>query len=541
MTKIRYKDLHVLVADDFSNFRSTVSRMLMDLGVVRVDNASNADEIIEQCTRSQYHVVLCDYNLGTGRNGQHVLEELRYKGLLATGAVFILVSAESSRNIVMSAYDSAPDDYLMKPITTKMLYNRLERLLQLKLVLAPVYKALEKGDSQTAMDILIDLSIAEDRYSTAAQKMLGELFLENKQFSKAEKLYMRVLEVRELDWARLGLAKAKHLQGDYEQAGNWLQKIILENYLYLPAYDVLCENWMQAGNADDAQKVVQQSVEVSPMSILRQKNLAKLASENKDIETAVDAMRKVVKLGKLSCYGTPDDAVVLARHVAAALEEDIKLPVSVINEAVSGLQAAGDNEPEGQRQRAQLNYLNARLLAVREETEKAKTLLVEAETSLLVEDSEIDIEVDHIRALLALDYQQKVKDLLVRLQELYAHDQDALQKLDEFLDEPASDANKAVVAEVNREGIELYNEGRFDEALQCFDRAIKLFPKHLGLQLNVIQALIGKLKSNPNDQDSHLQCRDLLESIASDIDDDNVQYKRFVQLKNMARTLYESA
>lgn len=513
----------------------------MDLGVEQVDMASNAEEIIEQCSLRQYDVVLCDYNLGSGRNGQHVLEELRFKNLLKRRSVFILVSAESGRNIVMSAYDSAPDDYLMKPITTKMLYNRLDRLLQLRAVMEPVHRALDSGDKALAMDVLIDLSIAEDRYSTSAQKMLGEMFLESGQYNKAEKLYMTVLEVRELDWARLGLAKAKHLQGEHEQAGNWLEKIVADNYLYLPAYDVLSQNYMLLGEKENAQKIAQKAVDVSPMSILRQKNLAKLASQNNDSETAMDAMRKVVKLGKLSCYGKAEDNILFARTVARALEEELHVPLAVINESSQYLNESGKDGADYLIQRAQLLYINARLCAARNETDKAKQLLSDGETTLLVEDSEIDIEIDHIRALIALNYQQKVRDLLVRLQELYEHDQEALEKLDEFLDEPASEANKAMVAEVNRDGIHLYNEGRFDEALACFDKAGQIFPKHIGLQLNVIQALIGKLRADPSDQECFSECRTLLESVSSEISEDNSQFKRFIQLKNMARTLTESA
>ncbi len=542
MARIQYQNLNVLVADDFSNFRSTVNRMLMELGAMNVDMASNSEEIIEQCARKNFDVVLCDYNLGSGRNGQQVLEELRFRKYLSMRSVFVLVSAEASRNIVMSAYDSAPDDYLMKPITTQMLHNRLDRLLVLRKTLGPVYGAIEQQDPHTAMDLLIDMSIAEDRHSTAAQKLLGEMFLEYGEYYKAEKLYMSVLEVRELDWARLGLAKAKQKQGNLEQAGQWLEKIIEDNYLFLPAYDVLSENWLERGESVNAQEVVQRSVDVSPMSILRQKNLAKLATKNNDLNTAVDAYRKVVKLGKQSCYGSVEDSLNLMRTLSSALESEREFPISIVNEAFSGMDEIGaDLESYPELKKAQLMYLNSRLLAVRGNRDKAQDVLVRAETILPVEDSDIDTEVDHIRALIALGYPQKVDFLLERLQELYAHDQEALQKLDEFLDEPASDANKAIVAQVNHEGIELYNDGEFDKALECFKKATDLFPKHIGLQLNIVQALIGKLKGSPNDEETQDICRTSLESIATSIDQNHSQYKRFAQLKHMARTFYDIA
>jgi len=86
-----------------------------------------------------------------------------------------------------------------------------------------------------------------------------------------------------------------------------------------------------------------------------------------------------------------------------------------------------------------------------------------------------------------------------------------------------------------------YNDCQFDAALACFDDAIKLFPNHIGLQLNVVQALIGKLKTPEATDELHVLCRDSLEKINATIDESNSQFKRFLQLKNLAKNFYESA
>jgi hypothetical protein len=93
------------------------------------------------------------------------------------------------------------------------------------------------------------------------------------------------------------------------------------------------------------------------------------------------------------------------------------------------------------------------------------------------------------------------------------------------------------VATVNREGIDLYNEGDFNEALECFERARVLFPKHVGLQLNIVQALIGKMKSNVEDTDLRARCLDSLETLSQKIDADDPQFKRYRKLKSMARNV----
>ncbi|MFT5083881.1 MAG: CheY-like chemotaxis protein, partial [Lentisphaeria bacterium] len=202
VSQINYQGISVLIADDFSSFRNTVNGMLLNLGVSDIDSASNGEEVIDRCDRKSFDVILCDYDLGPGRSGQHVLEELRFRKSITRRNIFIMVSAEASRNIVMSAYDCEPDDYLMKPITGLMLQQRMARLLVQREVLKASYNALDAGDVGKAMDLLIDLSIAENRYSTTAQKILGELFIKQNELQKAEKLYTRALEVRPLDWAR---------------------------------------------------------------------------------------------------------------------------------------------------------------------------------------------------------------------------------------------------------------------------------------------------------------------------------------------------
>ena len=313
MSDINYSKLRFLIADDFSNFRATVNGMLAKLGVYQVDMASNGADVLEKCQRKSYDVILCDYDLGPGRNGQQVLEELRFKGLISRRALFVLVSADAAKDVVMAAYDCEPDDYLMKPINARMLEQRVSRLLRQRHVLAGVYTALDAEDRRRAMAILIDLSITDNRHARVAQKMLGEIFIAEGELAKAEKLYTKVLEVRPVDWARLGLARVKHLKGELDVAGSWLEKIVQENPLYLPAYDVLASNWEQMGHNQQVQATVQRSVAISPKSILRQKRLAQVAERNGDFGTSLQALRSTVRLGELSCHACPEDAASRAR------------------------------------------------------------------------------------------------------------------------------------------------------------------------------------------------------------------------------------
>lgn len=58
-----------LVVDDFGDMRSMLRSMLSSIGIADVDTAINGREAIDALQRKRYDIILCDYNLGPGKNG----------------------------------------------------------------------------------------------------------------------------------------------------------------------------------------------------------------------------------------------------------------------------------------------------------------------------------------------------------------------------------------------------------------------------------------------------------------------------------------
>ncbi len=88
--------------------------------------------------RRAYDVVLCDYNLGEGMDGQQVLEEAKHRRLVGYATVFVMITAENTMEMVMGAMEYKPDDYLTKPFNKELLKSRLEKLVARKRDLVPV-------------------------------------------------------------------------------------------------------------------------------------------------------------------------------------------------------------------------------------------------------------------------------------------------------------------------------------------------------------------------------------------------------------------
>ena len=528
-----YGNLRFLVVDDFSSFRTTINGMLNSLGVASILTASNGLEALEICKSKKFDVILCDYDLGVGKNGQRVLEALRHQKLIDRESLFVLISADVSKQAVMAAYDCTPDDYLAKPINTQMLERRIGRLLEQREVMRPAYRCLDRGEPEQAMAVLTRIALGGGRVALPAQKFLGELFVEFEELTKAEKLYQKVLETKPLDWARLGLAYVHQAKGQLEAAGAAFSELTNQNPLYLPAYDGMASNWFLRDDTAKLQDAIAQSVQVSPMSILRQKNLANIAEKNGDYPTALKALRECVRLGRESCHGSWDDAYHFGMATASApepvLDNNKKLP----QEALEILSDATHHFDVGPEQLLRLQFLQGRLQFLAKHALAGRQAVEKAEQSYAKLPQDIETDIARVKALQTIGEAERADELVHSLIQHYTYDQEALERLDELLNEPVSEANRALVAQINREGIELYNSALFDDAITCFERAQVLFPRHVGIQLNIVQALIGKIKGGDQDARIKMAADSALKKIGESVDEEHSQYSRYKKLNAM--------
>lgn len=136
-----WADKHYLLVDDFIGIRILLRESLRNLGARHIDQAASGGEAMKLLAKTRYDVVLCDYNLGEGKNGQQVLEETRVRNLTAPSSVWLMVSAEKSVESVMGAAEHQPDAYLIKPITEGVLLTRLNRVWHKKQVFREIDQA----------------------------------------------------------------------------------------------------------------------------------------------------------------------------------------------------------------------------------------------------------------------------------------------------------------------------------------------------------------------------------------------------------------
>jgi len=287
----QYHNKRYLVLDDISGFRIMMKKMLSELGVTHVDLAGDASRAIRLCRESSYDVILSDYNLGKGRNGQQLLEELNHLNLIKKTTIFIMVTAEVDKDIVLSALECQPNGYLAKPFTRGVLENRLGKIVHQNDQIKDVLVAIDDGNLQDAIrycDEHIDKSTG---YASVCLKIKGELLFRLKDYDQAMELYQEAYDSRQFDWALLGLGMVHYEKGNFLDACSVLKELIETNMHMLSAYDWLAKSFQAMGEADTAQKTLEKAVSISTRSVARQQFFAEVCQDNNDMEQAANAYR----------------------------------------------------------------------------------------------------------------------------------------------------------------------------------------------------------------------------------------------------------
>lgn len=306
-TPISFTDRKILVLDDMPDMRTTMRNQMQALGIINVSLASNVREALNYIQQRTYDVILCDYYLGGSTDGQQFLEYLRSTNAISRATLFIMITAETGFNSVITAAECLPDDYLLKPFTGETLKTRLERLLDRKTRLAVIDRLQDSGDWLGIIKAADEIILSKDKYMVDAMRIKGNALLTLNQVDTAILFYQQALKMRDMPWAKLGLGKALNSKGENEQAGQLLDALIQDNPKLLAAYDLLGKIHTESGDTEKALNVLDNACKIAPHSLARQRSIANLAEETGDYARVDKAMSVVVKQTKNSPLRDPND------------------------------------------------------------------------------------------------------------------------------------------------------------------------------------------------------------------------------------------
>lgn len=322
---IDFSKKRFLVVDDFSEFRSSIRGILRLLGVQHIDTAANGTDVLELCRRHRYDVILHDYNLGDGLNGQQVLEQLHAEHLLSAHCIFIMVTAENTQAMVLAALECEPDDYLTKPFNKVTLQTRLERLARRKHVLAPVLNALEAGDSLAVLQTCQAIAQQEPRHAVLCHRYMADALHALSRYTELEQLLEQQARSRPTGWNLQALARLWLRQGRLDQVTRLLTAAVRQLPMMPELRDMQAELAALKNDLPATLDALQQAVTLSPNTMRRQIKLSSQAWLNDDIQTTQHALRQCWEAGRYSATFDPELLWQLASILSQATTQH-KLP-----------------------------------------------------------------------------------------------------------------------------------------------------------------------------------------------------------------------
>ena len=488
--KIDYAALRALVVDDYPGIRSALRLTLSNIGVTKVQLVSNAAEAIFQIKSKHYDFILCDFNLGEGRDGQQLLEELRHSNLISLETVFIMVTAESYYEKVAATAELAPDDYMIKPFSAELLHGRLEGNLLRKLAFKKVYRYFLAQDLEASLAACDELIKSKPKYVVDALRFKGELLVTLGRFEEAEALYQQVINMRAIPWARLGLARSLHLQKKDEAAEEELRDVLDKAPEMVAAYDLLSDVCLSKKDAAGAQIALEQGVAISGKTVRRQQKLGELAHANGDLDTARTAFSNALEKGRYSIFITPSDIGNLCR---VQLEQgDLDGTAATLKKNKSTLQSS----PEGKLVTAVTQSMAHTQAGKLEEAAKALDTAAELRAAGTRGDAQMMLD---LASVCMASGRFDEADGIVAEVAKNAHDSETLlAKARKIYDEAGrTDAGVGVLAsatsgvrKLNNEGVVLAQRGDYKNAVDKLMTACSEAPYNPRIMMNAVWVIL---------------------------------------------------
>lgn len=528
-----YSNKRFLVVDDFSDFRTSMKSMLRDIGAKDVDTADRGEDVLAMCRHKRYDIILHDYNLGAGKNGQQVLEELLIGKLISHQGIFIMVTAESSQAMVLSALEHEPDAYLTKPFNRASLIQRLDKLVERKDALKPILQALDKHDPAAVLAASATLSQQDKRYAPLCQRFRAGALRDLGRQDELETLLTGILADRAMPWACMALGSLLHARDQLPRAREVYEQG-LQSFPMMPGlYDGLAAVLLAQGESSRAQQVLEDAIKLSPLAIRRQMELGKLALDNQDFGTATRAYRHAMEQGRTSMFKSPDNYLGLAQALTAQAGEGSldKRVQADINQTLGELQKSYSDDSVVQV-RARLTH--AQSLVKSGDPALAKKLTDEALSQL----GELDqlfsaaVSLQVASQLRELGQADASDALLKNCVEVYGDDPAVMQGIAKQTADPDILGLATEAIDFNRQGVRSYQMGRYADALELFRQALQRQPKNISIALNTAQSLL-RLGGDKPDVALLEECRLCLQAVrllpASD-----PRYARYQQLHHKA-------
>jgi DNA-binding response OmpR family regulator len=503
-----------LLIEDNGDMRASLRAQLAAAGLEQCELARNIKEALDRLPRARPDLVVCDYNLGQGTDGQQFLEMVRRKKLLPLSCAFLMITGENSYEQVATAAEYTPDDYLLKPFTAEKLATRISRILDKKAALLPIHRWMgNKPDPAQALAACEELLATDPRHALDILRLKGELLLTLGRHQDALAHYADTLTQRATPWASVGHARALVALAREEEARSELEQALVAYPNYLAAYDLLAQLVAKTDKAA-AQQVVEQALRVAP-STQRQREMGALALENKDFARAETAFKRVVDKDRSGFFKHQDDFAGLAK---SCVEQ------GKTTEALTAIKEMGSAFSRSPELDARQAALESQAHAKGGDTAAAKAALERALTVNKGAKLDAATALEVAQACFSNGRNEEAKAIIQHVAENHHEDDVVLARAQGVfaaagLDDEGTvfiEATKKRMIKLNNDAVGMAKSGDIDQAIAMLTEAADRLANNAQIALNAALALLMHIHRNGMDNDRIAKAhRYILQAIAA--------------------------
>lgn len=497
--KIPYAKLRVLLVDPQRPFQIMMKGILTNFGVVNVDFCDSGEAAVRQCRAKEYDLLLVEHDLGN-KNGRQLLEELRTLRLISPVSLFVIVSAETDRSIVLGTMEMAPDDYIIKPFSQRLLDLRLSRAWSKRNVLSDIYRCVDKDDYAQAIVHAKALIKSKSPHAPLIIQMMAEFMCHQKQYDEVIANLTNILKERQIPWAKIVLAQAHFGKGDLDTAQDLLHELLKDNPNNVAALDLLAKVQLEAQLIPQAKQTLARSIDLSPYSMTRHQAMVNIADKDNDLQLVKESYGQLLNLSRRSVHAGTHNLLNYTRSIidSTANCEEAKDFNKLQNELNTALHRA--KQEEGRN----INYhfaviegvIQAQFQSAKGETLRSKKTLMSAIHSFCDEDEQWSLPSELVADTCITLMNVNDFELVDKFSDQLDPDSDIAKRVKTLISDDTLAQQKIEFKQITRQGIQAYSDNNNLEALELFSQALRLSPVSSGAILNVIQAQIKLMQSH---------------------------------------------
>lgn len=525
-------DKQCLIIDDQVDSRSLVKKFLMKYGATEIDTANDGDDATRKIADKRYDLIIADFNLGKGKDGQQVLEESRHTSRLLATSCFIILSAENASDVVLGALDNSADDFISKPFNFGTLETRISRTLAVKEMLKGIEENIDRNQHDEAIKLCEELLKRKNPIKLKLLRILAKELLKTKRFSQAQKIYQKIMDIKPMNWASLGLATCEYHLGKLDRAAYMLEDTIKQYPLYAQAYDLLAKIYSKKEKYGEAVDYLVKAAKKSPRSVLRQMDLGKLAYERGYFKIAEQAYQQALAMGKYSCYV---DVATFKNYVKTLQQKIVDENTRESNNATAdALKATAAMKLRFQNEEGvgfDAEVLDAGTFVRRGHSEQAENSANNAEN--IIADSAKATNEQRIALLetfVETKQVEKAEALITRLEKLDSLTPNEIHRFKKAKSSHSAYVNRKSPEELHEEAIACYKKKEFRKAMDIFDDVAKSKDAGESALLNAIQAKLAVMEDEGFDDQLMKETTKLVHRIGW-LPRKNPRYDRLNELK----------